>query len=107
MSCSVVGSVSVLLMRWPGGGSLLLVESDRVVGCCVQTFFRLVGMQLGGCPKGSHVLFLWSASMPLSWMAIVKLLLCLLLSQVQIASQFVALIPCVPWNQVPGPELFV
>jgi hypothetical protein len=78
MSRSVVGLVSVLLMRWPGGGFLLLVESDRFIRHCIQMFFQLVGMQLGGCPKGSPVLFLWSDCIPLSWMGIVLLLLCLL-----------------------------
>ncbi len=52
MSCSVVGLVSVLLMRWPGGGFLLLVESDRFIGRCVQTFIPTCWYAIGWLSKG-------------------------------------------------------
>ncbi len=56
--------------------SLYLLIGISSMGIVSIHFPQLADMWLDGCPVGSPAQFLWSGSIPLSWMAIVLLFLC-------------------------------
>jgi hypothetical protein len=61
MSCSVVGSVSVLLTRWPGGGESWLMSKERFNGRCVHTLLPICWCAMGWLSSGMSV------TVPVEW----------------------------------------
>ncbi len=62
--------------------SLYLLIGISSMGVVTVHFPQLADKSLDGCPVGSPAQFLWSSSIPLSWMAIILLLLCCLFAWV-------------------------